>query len=342
MIQLPPSPSMYWNLLVQQQFARMPFPLSPALQQAFRAIDRAWFVSKHADGLFNSQTKEEALHEWKELQKRTTLSGPWSILTQNGKESLELEFSDGTITGKGTFLQNTHQITGTYDLVHGSFQWTMHDTFPITFRGSWRDQYIEGEWISSDNGGSFALRTDVAPPSCYVARPVFLGFGVNNSSPYMHIIGLLHIQDLLSKPGISILDVGCGSGFITAILAAAAENPKEILGVDHVEEFVEKAPQLISWFCPQLSQKVSFECMDARYGCGTNRFDIIHLGAAPNSLQELEPLIYSLKTGGKLIGPVTIQSSQRFVLITKEENGYHTQDLFGVIYTVLQDLADQY
>ena len=158
----------------------------------------------------------------------------------------------------------------------------------------------------------------------------------------MHIIGLLYIQDLLDKPQVRILDVGCGSGFITAVLACAAKDPEKVLGIDHVEEFIEKAPQIISWFIPQLSPKVSFKQIDARYGCGLETFDIIHLGAAPNSMAELEPLINNLNTGGKLIGPVTLHHSQRFVLITKTEHSYELQDLFGVIYTQLTDLALQY
>ena len=157
----------------------------------------------------------------------------------------------------------------------------------------------------------------------------------------MHIIGVMYIQELLKKPKVRILDVGCGSGFVTAVLALAAQDPEIVLGVDHIEEFVQKGYQLIEWFVPQLSNRISFRQLDARFGCGEDKFDIIHLGASPNSIAELEPIIDNLKVGGKLIGPVTLHGYQRFVLITKNRSGYSVNELFDVRYTTLQDIQSQ-
>ena len=61
------SPSMHWQLLLQTQFARMPFPLLPQVEKAFRSIDRCWFVSNHADGAFNATTKDGALQIWEDV-----------------------------------------------------------------------------------------------------------------------------------------------------------------------------------------------------------------------------------------------------------------------------------
>ena len=138
----------------------------------------------------------------------------------------------------------------------------------VHYKGVWNDGKIVGTRQIGETSDVFHISPQKTRLYCYLSRPVFLGYGVNNSATYMHIIGVMYIQELLKKPKVRILDVGCGSGFVTAVLALAAQDPEIVLGVDHIEDFVQKGYQLIEWFVPQLSNRISFKilsCCSHRY-----------------------------------------------------------------------------
>jgi protein-L-isoaspartate(D-aspartate) O-methyltransferase len=62
------------------------------------------------------------------------------------------------------------------------------------------------------------LTTAVHPPS-----PQYLGFEATISAPHMHAYALELLQDHL-KPGARVLDVGCGSGYLTACFGKWAHS----------------------------------------------------------------------------------------------------------------------
>lgn len=67
-------------------------------------------------------------------------------------------------------------------------------------------------------------------------RPLSIGYGQTNSQPTT----VRHLLELLeASPGDRVLDVGCGSGWTTALLAHLVGPSGEVRGVEIVPELVE-------------------------------------------------------------------------------------------------------
>ena len=158
----------------------------------------------------------------------------------------------------------------------------------------------------------------------------------------MHLIGALFVQDQLNKKHVRVLDVGCGTGFTTSVFALAAKDPEVIVGIDHIEDFIERANRLTKWSMPELTHRLTFVHQDARLGHPAHApYDVIHLGAAAPSDASLALLLSNLRVGGQLIGPVGEYGSQEFVLFTRTASSFERDSLFGVRYTMLQNKEEQ-
>lgn len=83
-------------------------------------------------------------------------------------------------------------------------------------------------------------RADFLPPeqvrSAGVDRALPIGYGQTNSQPTT-VRNLLALLD--AQPGDRVLDVGCGSGWTTALLAELVGSGGEVIGVEVVPELVE-------------------------------------------------------------------------------------------------------
>jgi protein-L-isoaspartate(D-aspartate) O-methyltransferase len=90
-------------------------------------------------------------------------------------------------------------------------------------------------------------RADFLPPDqvrfADLDRPLPIGHGQTNSQPttVRHMLLLLDAQ-----PGHRVLDVGCGSGWTTALLAELTHPGGEVLGVELVPELTEAARAAVS------------------------------------------------------------------------------------------------
>lgn len=149
----------------------------------------------------------------------------------------------------------------------------------------------------------------------YDDTPQSIGFGVTISAPHMHSHALELILPALEKSQsseLSVLDVGCGSGYLTATLGRMvdAHNPLvgksgKVYGVDIFPGLIELTKKNINKADGDLLEDgtVSVQLADGWKGLpDKSPFDAIHVGAAAHDFPK--NLMMQLKVGGRLIVPV--------------------------------------
>lgn len=107
----------------------------------------------------------------------------------------------------------------------------------------------------------------------YVDRPYSIGHSATISAPHMHAHAMEILRKQLSKPNARVLDVGAGSGFLTACFSRflQAQSPTSsglVVGVEHHPELVKFAIANLNSDDPKfLSEgKVKFYQGDGRLG----------------------------------------------------------------------------
>jgi len=81
----------------------------------------------------------------------------------------------------------------------------------------------------------------------YVDAPMNIGYNATISAPHMHAYCLEFLKDHL-YPGAKVLDIGSGSGYLTAVfgsLVGANNKDGRAVGVEHVSELVSWSKQNI-------------------------------------------------------------------------------------------------
>ncbi len=148
-------------------------------------------------------------------------------------------------------------------------------------------------------------------PYAYADQPLPIGYDKTISQPFM--IALM--TDLLAvEPGDSVLEIGTGLGYHTAILAALAGR---VYTVEIVEELAEQAHKRLAPY--------GYTNIVARIGSGESGwpehapFDRILVCAGV----ELIPpsLLMQLKPGGRMVVPTGIADEQVLTLVEKGSDG---------------------
>lgn len=143
------------------------------------------------------------------------------------------------------------------------------------------------------------------------------------------------------QPGAKVLDVGSGSGYLTAVLAKLVGPGGMVVGIDHIQPLVDMAITNISK--SEEGQKmldsgqVKFVKGDGRKGWQAEApYDAIHVGAA--AAKHHKELTEQLKAPGGLFIPVEEDGLQHIYVVQKKEDGsVERKKLYGVRYVALTD-----
>lgn len=167
----------------------------------------------------------------------------------------------------------------------------------------------------------------------HLNSPVPIGFGQTNSQPLTValMIGLLD-----PKKNSRILDIGCGSGWTTALLAEIVGDKGKVFGIDIIPELVNFARNNISKY-----NYLKAGTVDIILGNGYNGlpeqapFDRILVSAGAEKIPY--KLLEQLKKEGILVIPVgTGLGGQTIKRIIKlDNNNFQEQDYPGFVFVPL-------
>eukprot|EP01100_Stratorugosa_tubuloviscum_P016071 TRINITY_DN994_c1_g3_i1.p1 TRINITY_DN994_c1_g3~~TRINITY_DN994_c1_g3_i1.p1 ORF type:complete len:238 (-),score=120.16 TRINITY_DN994_c1_g3_i1:200-862(-) len=172
----------------------------------------------------------------------------------------------------------------------------------------------------------------------FVDSPQSIGYGVTISAPHMHAYCLEALKNHIIGPNRKILDVGSGSGFLTACFGVMTGSTSKVFGIETIKELVDWSNSNLSKDQPQLLEQNIIKIAGGDGWAGLESeapFDAIHVGAAAATIPQA--LINQLKSGGRLIIPVGAQTEDQYLLqIDKNQDGSIEQKrLLGVRYVPL-------
>lgn len=168
-------------------------------------------------------------------------------------------------------------------------------------------------------------RHEFVPPAlahaAYEDGPLPIGHDVTISQPYIVALmtQLAHVE-----PGDRVLDVGSGSGYQAAVLAAMGA---EVYGIEIIEPLATAAAERLA----RLGYAATIRAGDGWAGWPEHApFDAIVLAAAPS---EVPPaLTEQLVVGGRLVLPVGDRFRQELVVITRTTTGLQRRSVIPVAF----------
>lgn len=168
-------------------------------------------------------------------------------------------------------------------------------------------------------GGSYHTTPDDDPRHLYhnVLVAIDAERKLNNGQPSALA---MWIDALELKAGDSVLHVGCGVGYYTAIMAEVVGSNGHVTGVEVDEDLAERARQNLSY----LAHVEVVHASGAEFDSGACDAILINAGATHPKAVWLD----NLKAGGRLIVPLTVardetSSGGGFMLkVKREEQGY--------------------
>jgi protein-L-isoaspartate(D-aspartate) O-methyltransferase len=164
----------------------------------------------------------------------------------------------------------------------------------------------------------------------YTDRPLPIGDGQTISQPY--IVALM--TEVLSLNASSrVLEIGTGSGYQAAVLAAVAGD---VYTIEIKATLYEQADRTLRAL---RLDKVKTRLGDGYYGWSDQApFDAIMITAAVDHIPP--PLLRQLKDGGRLVLPLGNPFSyQNLVLVTKHAEDYTVKQITGVLFVPLTGYA---
>lgn len=151
----------------------------------------------------------------------------------------------------------------------------------------------------------------------YEDAPIPIGYGQTASQPSLQAF---YLETLRPGPDDRVLEIGTGSGYLTALLALAADR---VCSVERVRELSLRARQALD----ELGlTNVALLVGDGSIGWRKQApFQLITVSAASPSIPPA--LLDQLADGGRMILPVGSREGQELVLVRKEGERYETESL---------------
>jgi len=159
----------------------------------------------------------------------------------------------------------------------------------------------------------------------YEDSPIPIGFGQTASQPSLQA---LYMKILELRPTDRVLEIGTGSGFQTAVLAQLVDR---VYSVERLRELSVRARAALDRL--RISN-VALLVGDGTIGWSRYApYDAILVAAAAPDIPE--PLIAQLAPGGRMLVPVGDRETQRLLLVKKEPEGVHFEEVAEVTFVPL-------
>ncbi|XP_078440744.1 protein-L-isoaspartate O-methyltransferase-like isoform X2 [Wolffia australiana] len=178
--------------------------------------------------------------------------------------------------------------------------------------------------------------------AAYIDTPMPIGYNATISAPHMHAMCLELLKHHL-QPGMRALDIGSGTGYLTACFALMVGPQGRSVGVEHIPKLVTSSIENVKRSAAADLMKsgcLSLHAADGRLGWpDEGPYDAIHVGAAAGLLPE--PLIQQLKPGGRMVIPVGNIFQELKVVNKNMDGSISTRDETSVRYVPLTSKEEQ-
>ncbi|KAK9842552.1 hypothetical protein WJX81_005731 [Elliptochloris bilobata] len=185
--------------------------------------------------------------------------------------------------------------------------------------------------------------------AAYLDMPLPIGHSQTISAPHMHATALELLVDQL-RPGANVLDVGSGSGYLTAVMGEMVGRQGRVLGVERHAELAERSVASVEAAAPDLLRSGTVRlqagnALDPELLAEAGPFDAIHVGAAAPFSHMVQVLADNLKPRGRMVVPVgnPLSDSQMLKLVEKSADGVQLfeRDLMPVRFVPLHGVPEK-